>query len=130
MTVPLWPKAEFEDHSVIMIEFVVIVFEFVDNILFTTHSNHYFIRPYEVAFLLKHKNLLALLKLMIKEIKEIRKKESLSVTDFINFVCSSKFLSQFPDWGEGGTSNIKGCSSQEYVGLWLEFALLEFTRIY
>ena len=67
---------------------------------------------------------------MIKEIKEIRKQESLSVTNFINFVSSSKFLSHFLDWGEEGTSSIKGCSSQEYVGLGLEFALLEVRRIY
>ena len=40
----LWPSVEFDDHCM------------------TT-------RPYEVAFLQKYKNLVALLKLMIKEIK-------------------------------------------------------------
>ena len=67
---------------------------------------------------------------MIKEIKEIHKQESLSVTDFIKLLGANNFLSQFPDWGEGGTSNIKGCYFQEQVGLWLEFVFLEVRRIY
>ena len=60
---------------------------------------------------------------VIKEIKEIHKQESLSVTGFINFLGPNNFFSRFPHWGEGQTSNIKGYYSQKNVGLWLTFAL-------
>ena len=60
---------------------------------------------------------------MIKEIKEIHKQGSLSLTDFINFLGGNNLLSQFTDWDEGQKSNIKGCYSQKYIGLSLKFAL-------
>ena len=86
ITVPLWATTEFDNQSEIMIALIVIVY--------LTHCIKIisFIRPCEVAFLLKLDNFLALLKLLIKEIKEIHKKESLSVTYFIIFLGANNLL--------------------------------------
>ena len=65
---PLWLPAEFYKNFLNMIAVALIVY-----------LNHrplkkcFFIKPYEVSVLLKYKSFLALLKLMIKEIKEIHK---------------------------------------------------------
>ena len=65
---PLWLPAEFYKNFLNMIAVALIVY--------LTHlplKKCFFIKPYEVPVLLKYKSFLALLKLMIKEIKEIHK---------------------------------------------------------
>ena len=80
---PLRPLAEFYDHSC------------SDCLSYLPPpKNIFFARPCEVVFLLKHKNLFALLKLMIKEIEELYIQTSLSVTDFIDFLSAGLFLNR------------------------------------
>ena len=80
---PLRPLAEFYDHS---------CSDCLSYLL--PPKNIFFTSPCEVVFLLKHKNLFALLKLMIKEIEEIYIQTSLSVTDFIDFLSAGLFVNR------------------------------------